>query len=271
MNVNDLRDLIKTLHERIDVHKPKLKASEALTRYALIDPLLRGVGWDIDDPDQVRPEDSLEDGRADYVLFGDDLDTTEPSLIPGVRKKPVLLIEVKSLSEDLWKAALQALQYASSYKVRYFAVTDGQRWHVYDREKEGGLEKGRISCFDLRDERGVKAAAKDCKQAKQLWRRNWHVEFVHGWRVDADGKVRSPENGKENKNFRKLGPSGTRWILDGRFLNAAGLVLTPKGNPSLKFKHHCPPDTKNIVDGKFLDANGKEIRGKPIGPKGRRR
>ena len=273
MNVSELRDLIETLRKRIRDYEKDFKASEALTRYALVDPLLRGMGWDIDDPDQVRPEDSLEDGRADYVLLGDDLDAPDMSaLIPDVqtrKRRKVLLVEAKRLSEDLWKAARQALRYASSDEVRYFAVTDGQRWHVYDREKRGGIENGRISCFDLTDEK----AANDCKRAKNLWRSTWHIEFVHGWRVDADGKVRSPENGKENKGFRKLRPRGTRWILrtDKRgkheFLNAAGWVLTDKGNRSSRFNAPCPPDTAKITNGKFLDANGKEILPK----KGRRR
>ena len=38
--------LVHKLRERIDAHGDKLRQSEALTRYALIDPLLRELGWD---------------------------------------------------------------------------------------------------------------------------------------------------------------------------------------------------------------------------------
>lgn len=274
MNVNELRDLIETIGKRIDGHRNELKDNEALTRYALVDPLLRGMGWDTGDPEQVRPEyPVLADGtRADYVLLGDNLDTPDtPALIPEGQKSgrpAALLIEAKSLFRDsdaereLRKAALQAEYYSSCAEVRYFAATDGQRWHVYDRKIGGGLAKRQIKSFDLKDEK----AYKDCEQAKELWRKTWHIEFVRGYRVDPDGKVRSPEDGKVTKRFKKRRPYGTRWILDGRFLDAAGRVLTPMGNPSLNFEYPCPPDTAKIENGKFLDADGKEIR-----PRGRRR
>ncbi len=266
--VESLRELIETLKARILNHGSRLEESEALTRYALVNPLLRELGWDTEDPAQVRPEYPLKskDGRADYALFGDDLDGRGFFL----ETKPVLLIEAKSLfgagKRDVKKelaAALQAENYSSTDGVRYFAATDGLRWYVYDRKLGYGPAERQIRSFDLME---GKKAIKDCMQAKELWRSTWHIEFVHGWRVDADGKVRSPENGKENKGFRKLRPRGTRWILDGRFLNAAGWVLTDKGNRSSNFEYPCPPGTARIVDGKFFDANGKEIR-----PRGRRR
>ena len=53
MDLDELRDLIETLQQRIEKHGSALQASEALTRYALIDPLLRTLGWDTGDPSQV--------------------------------------------------------------------------------------------------------------------------------------------------------------------------------------------------------------------------
>ena len=269
MNAKKLQDLIETLKTRILNHGSRLEESEALTRYALVDPLLRELRWDTEDPAQVRPEYPLKskDSRADYVLLGDDLDGRGFFL----ETKPVLLIEAKSLfgdgerdvEKELRDAALQAEHYSSSDGVRYFAATDGRRWYVYDRKFGYGPTERQIRSFDLME---GKKAIKDCIQAEELWRSTWHVEFVHGWRVDFDGKVRSPENGKENKRHTKSRPRGTRWILDGKFLNAAGWVLTPGGDQSSRFNAPCPPDTVEIVDGKFFDANGKEIR-----PKGRRR
>ena len=277
--VESLRKLLETLRNRISEHESKLMASEALTRYALVDPLLRGMGWDIDDPAQVIPEYKLKDSRArkaDYVLLGDDLDTH--GYFPGTKR--VLLIEAKSLSkterdarEKLQDAAIQAESYSRfDQEVRYFAATDGRRWYIYDSHKPGGhIDDKEIASFDLGDW-NAKKAINGCLQAEQLWRRIWHLEFVHGWRVDFDGKVRSPENGEVNNNFKKPRPSGTRWILrtDKRgkheFLDAAGWVLTPKGNQSPRFDAPCPPDTAEIANRKFLDADGKEI-----GPKGRRR
>ena len=38
---------------------------------ALIDPLLRTLGWDVFDPKVVTPEFKVEGGRADYALLRD--------------------------------------------------------------------------------------------------------------------------------------------------------------------------------------------------------
>ena len=56
MPLDALLELVETLRQRIVEHKAALSQSEALTRYALIDPLLRELGWDTDDPNLVIPE-----------------------------------------------------------------------------------------------------------------------------------------------------------------------------------------------------------------------
>lgn len=251
--VESLRELIETLKKRIDGHGSRLAESEALTRYALVDPLLRELGWDTEDPAQVRPEYPLKskDSRADYVLLGDDID--ESGCFLGT--KPVLLIEAKKLSrecdesqhdssqgrliegneppsegnaeKELWNAALQALPYAASAKVRYFAVTDGQRWHVYDGEKEGGLEKGRISCFDLKEEFAING----CRLAEELWR--------------------------DNPN-----PKGTKRIVEAGevCLDAEGYVLGRWSKKGRKPKESYPPNAQYWVEGRFLDVNGYRLK-----------
>ena len=56
MLLDSLLKLVETLRERIDEHGDALRQSEAMTRYALIDPMLRELGWNTDDPAQVVPE-----------------------------------------------------------------------------------------------------------------------------------------------------------------------------------------------------------------------
>ncbi len=69
---------------------PELQKSEALTRYVLIDPVLRALGWNTSDPDQVRPEFPTETGSPDYGL-----------LIEG---KPLVTVEAKALAKNLGAA-----------------------------------------------------------------------------------------------------------------------------------------------------------------------
>ena len=56
MPLESLLTLVEKLRERIDDHAPLLRQNEALTRYTLIDPLLRELGWDTENPTLVIPE-----------------------------------------------------------------------------------------------------------------------------------------------------------------------------------------------------------------------
>jgi len=61
--------------------------NEDQAKQGIILPLLRRLGWDIEDPDEVRPEYSLEQRRVDYALATD--------------RRVAVFIEVKRPSEDL--------------------------------------------------------------------------------------------------------------------------------------------------------------------------
>ena len=82
MILESLLELVETLKARIDEHGDQLRQSEALTRYALIDPLLRELGWDTEDPGLVIPEYKSGSGSADYALL--------------TRNRPAMMIEAKN-------------------------------------------------------------------------------------------------------------------------------------------------------------------------------
>ena len=69
--VRILKERIK--HEYIDVEEREwiepIRRNEMRTRYALIDPLLRACGWELDDPATVEIEFGEGPGRIDYVLW----------------------------------------------------------------------------------------------------------------------------------------------------------------------------------------------------------
>ena len=69
MQLDNLHTFIQTLKEHAERYADALRKSEWLTRYALIDPLLRGLGWDTGNPDEVRPEYSAGRGRVDDALM----------------------------------------------------------------------------------------------------------------------------------------------------------------------------------------------------------
>lgn len=153
MSLENLLILIEKLRERIDSHGDALRQSEALTRYALIDPLLRELGWDTEDPDMVVPEYSSGGGRVDYALLAD--------------SKPLMMVEAKRLGMSLGDGRKQALEYAmdeTDIKARYFSVTDGACWTIYDTNKPANDMLA--ASFDLNE----KSVAGACLKALALWR-----------------------------------------------------------------------------------------------------
>lgn len=150
MPLENLLTLIEKLRERIDSHGDAFRQSEALTRYALIDPLLRELGWDTEDPDVVVPEYRVQNNQiSDYVLYHDG--------------DPVIVIESKKLAEPLrgGKALDQGILYCAYTGAGYFLLTDGNSWEVYESGKTSP-----ITSFDLTGG----SAADACLKALALWR-----------------------------------------------------------------------------------------------------
>ncbi len=159
MPLESLHLLVETLKKRIVSHGPALKASEALTRYALIDPLLRELGWDTADPSLVIPEYKSGNGRADYALLTSD-------------SKPAMMVEAKSLGSSLRDTALsQGIQYCLEKGTKHFTLTDGNCWEVYETHRPVPIEDKRIVSLDLSKE----STAEVCLQSLALWRQS--LEF----------------------------------------------------------------------------------------------
>lgn len=119
---------------RIDMYKAKLSKNEMLTRYALVDPLLRELGWTMDDPEDVIPEDTTKPGggRTDYTLG-----------------KNVMIVEVKKLGENLVdKFTSQVISYVKNKNGVYGVLTNGQKWKMYD---VGATSKTPSVEFDITD------------------------------------------------------------------------------------------------------------------------
>ena len=153
MPLDSLLALVEKLRKRIDVHGPTLRQNEALTRYTLIDPLLRELGWDTENPTLVIPEYKGVGGSADYALFNGD--------------KPLMIVEAKRLDTSLRdeKVLTQGLAYCQKQGTRYLSVTDGRRWEIYETHKLASIGEKRIVEFDLKSQ----SAAEACLKALTLW------------------------------------------------------------------------------------------------------
>lgn len=133
--MREIIQAIETIRERIDKHKTALSGSEAMTRYAPIDPMLRALDWDVSDPDTVTPEDA---GTARFKI-----DYTMGS---------AMVVEAKKFGERLDRHADQLIEYARASKVRYGVLTNGQRWRMYDSRETMSAVKVE---FDVTDPAGI--------------------------------------------------------------------------------------------------------------------
>ena len=152
MVLADLFVLVEELRGRLGAHSELLGGNEAQTRYALIDPLLRGLGWDLADPAQVRVEYKLGGGWADYALLGE-------------AGKPVIIVEAKKLGTALQGVVTQGVGYCIQEGVPYFALTDGQRWELYETFQPVPLKDKLVASLDLTESPG-----ETCLKALALWR-----------------------------------------------------------------------------------------------------
>lgn len=113
------------------------KASSEADARIVVDRLLREAGWDIEDKNQVTTEESIKDGRADYLL----LDS---------RSRPLAIVETKRFSKDPYAAKEQAEIYAKSMQTPFIFLSNGEDTYFWDYEKsDARLVDSFFSRFDL--------------------------------------------------------------------------------------------------------------------------
>ncbi len=177
MLLDDLYQAIEKLRERMEDHQDKLKQSEALTRNALVDPLLRALGWDTEDPVQVMPEHRMDNNLiADYALLSNG--------------KTAIVVEAKSLNtsvDDTRPNGIvdKGIRYCMRDGIEYYVTTDGRKWNIYETHRTVPIADKKIVSFDIAD-----SPANVCLDALALWRRS-----VQGGAVrKAQTPLLEPEN-----------------------------------------------------------------------------
>ena len=155
MALDDLKETIETLRERIQAHRPYLEGNETRTRQVLIDPMLHKLGWDVGDPNSVELEYRIGRDWADYVLMG------------GGR--PIAVIEAKALGKPLdEKETMQALNYANTAGIPYMTLTNGDHWRMLEVFKQAPMKDRILMNFQLTRDEPYACAL----QALGLWRPN---------------------------------------------------------------------------------------------------
>ncbi|MBI5833272.1 MAG: hypothetical protein HZB16_13325 [Armatimonadetes bacterium] len=123
--IKPLLDEVERLREVMKQHHGYLSKTESATRYALIDPVLKLLGWDVHDAHSVLAEYRAGAASVNFVDYA--------LMAAGA---PATLIEAKSLGANL---ALKELEQLSNYcvncqpkPVRWGILTNGDQWQLVD-------------------------------------------------------------------------------------------------------------------------------------------
>ena len=136
MSIPGIEQTIIRVRDVINDEKTKnlVLNHELSTRYALIDPILRALGWNIADPRHCQLEywQGLYDQRRaiDYALF-------------DRNGKPKILIEAKRISFGLSGESeeTQLGGYVEGFLRGVAALTNGRVWYIYSLRKRGEFSK----------------------------------------------------------------------------------------------------------------------------------
>lgn len=126
---------IASIRGRIESYKSLLSRNEMMTRYVLIDPLLRELDWDTSNPSTVAPEDNIGSGRPDYIL-----------------ENNAVVVEAKKLGVNLDNETNKLFFYMRKRGVQYGILTNGQKWKMYGASTTA--ENPEVE-FDVTDSEGI--------------------------------------------------------------------------------------------------------------------
>ncbi len=145
--LSNLREVLSEVRAKALPYKTTLWSNEAATRAALIDPVLKALGWDIANPNMVEVEKTLGGAnslRLDYALFNDSNEIKA-------------IVEAKSSSQILGNHAQTLVSYAFQFKVKSLFLTNGTVWHHYTKFDPTNYAPNKV--FDLSSDDLAEVAA----------------------------------------------------------------------------------------------------------------
>lgn len=199
--MNPLDQTLRDVAERIARFRGSRRLDEQNTKATLIEPVLRALGWNPEDLDEVHREykPQRRDKPVDYALL--DLGS------------PRLFVEAKGLGENLddrrW--AGQIMGYAGVAGVEWVLLTDGDQYRLYNAHAAVGVEEKLFRKVRVSEDA---SAALDTLRllSKERMKENdlsvlWRAEFVDRQVGAAVKDLFSPESDAVVKLIHKLAPS----------------------------------------------------------------
>lgn len=151
--VRDLSNIaasIMRVLKKINAHRRLYENNEEAVKQHLIGEIMSALGWEWDNPEEVRPEWRTDEGRADYAI-----------ILGG---ETIAYLEAKNLGVNVLKREdplRQLAKYCFATGVRYGILTNGAAWIVIKAFETGSSLRERILVsVDLLNEPPMKAALK---------------------------------------------------------------------------------------------------------------
>jgi hypothetical protein len=271
--MSQLSDAIQNVRAKIQRQGSK-SLNEQATKATLIQPVLRALGWDVEDLEDIQLEYRRKpsDKPVDYALM--------------LMRSPCLFVEAKGLGENLDdpKWANQFIGYAMVAGVEWVALTNGDEYRLYNSHSPVPVEEKLFRTIRLSDpsapaDETLRLLSKDCIRENEI-NVLWKAHFV-------DRQVRSAVEGLfccnpepdaalvrlVRKKFKNLSRSDVRASLQRARVHfdfpvdlsqlVASHIPTTKSKSALKVrkstkatpkKAYIGVTLKELIDGGFLAA-----------------
>lgn len=137
-------DQIKTLSKRVETIRASILTEEA-TKTSIVMPFFQILGYDIFNPEEFTPEFVADVGikkgeKVDYAIMHN--------------QQPVILIEAKSVNEQLQKHDSQLFRYFGTTTAKFSILTNGILYRFYtDLEEQNKMDVDPFFEFNLLDPR----------------------------------------------------------------------------------------------------------------------
>ncbi len=130
--MNNLNEVLPLILEKIKKYRSLYERNEQAVRDQIVNPILRSLGWDPENPEEVQPNISTEEGIPDYSLIKDG--------------KIILFLEAKKLGMDIEQREVirQLAKYSFNEGTKYGVLTNGAIWVLIRSFKEGTPVSERI-------------------------------------------------------------------------------------------------------------------------------
>lgn len=214
----DFVDQLKQFSKRVEAIKDTIQTEEA-TKTAIIMPFFSMLGYDVFNPQEFVPEYTADVGikkgeKVDYAIFQDGA--------------PVILIECKSISENLDRHDSQLFRYFGTSTAKFSVLTNGLIYRFYtDLENPNKMDDApflTINILDIREHQ-VTELKKFCKSEfdiDSIFSTASELKYVHEFKNIFSAQLENPTD------------EFTRLFLQGCYTGQKNQNVIEKFRPVLK-------------------------------------